>query len=188
MKLVVGLGNIGKEYEATKHNAGFMAVDLFAEKNDCGNFSLNSKLKSEILKTKFGDEEIILIKPTTFMNLSGEAVRLVQEYYGIKAEDVIVIYDDLDIDLGKIRIGIFDSPAGHNGIKSIIENTKSKDFLRIRIGIKNETLKNIPSEDLVLRKFNDDEKEKINTSLNNSIEALEMCIKEKSIDAMNKFN
>jgi len=169
MKLIIGLGNPGKKYSDTKHNAGFMAIDLFAQKNNLGNFSENKKLKSEILKSG----ELIIAKPLTFMNLSGEAVSLIKEYYKIDIKDIIVIYDDLDIEIGKVKSGIFESSAGHNGIKSVIEKLNSTEFMRIRIGIKNESIQNIPSEDIVLQKFMGNEIEKINTALSETVKEIE---------------
>ncbi|MDD4290468.1 MAG: aminoacyl-tRNA hydrolase [Patescibacteria group bacterium] len=168
MKLIIGLGNPGKKYENTKHNAGFLAVDLFADVNNLENFSENKKLKSEILKTN----DYIIAKPLTFMNLSGGAVSLIKEYYKINIKDIIIVYDDLDIELGKIKSGIFESSAGHNGIKSIIEKLNSAEFTRIRIGIKNDEFSNIASEDIVLQKFNADEKEKINIALQETIKKI----------------
>lgn len=168
MKLIIGLGNPGKEYEKTKHNAGFMAIDLFVSENNLGNFSENKKLKSEILKS----EKLVIAKPLTFMNLSGGAVSLIKEYYKIEISDIIVVYDDLDIEMGKVKSGIFESSAGHNGIKSIIEKLNSNKFYRIRIGIKNEEIKNIPSEDIVLQKFIGDEIEKINLALSEAVKEI----------------
>ncbi len=173
MKLIIGLGNPGREYENTKHNAGFMAIDFFIDTSGLGSFSENKKLKSQILKTG----NTIFAKPTTFMNLSGEAVSLLKEYYKIETEDIVIIYDDLDIEMGKIKSGIFESSAGHNGIKSIIDILKSTDFYRIRIGIKNQTIQNIPSEDIVLQKFYDDEKEKINTAIEEAHKTLNQILK-----------
>jgi peptidyl-tRNA hydrolase, PTH1 family len=172
MKLIIGLGNPGKKYKETKHNAGFMAVDLFVSNNNLGNFSENKKLKSEILKSG----EVIIAKPMTFMNLSGEAVSLLKEYYKIDIKNIIVVYDDLDIKMGKIKSGVFESSAGHNGIKSIIEKLNSNEFTRIRIGIKNDEIKNIPSEDIVLQKFMDDEIEKINIALNETVKEIESLL------------
>ncbi len=172
MKLIMGLGNPGKKYSYTKHNAGFMAVNLFVSNNNLGDFKKNKKLKSQILKT--GD--LLIAKPNTFMNLSGEAVNSLKEYYKIDTKDIIVIYDDLDIEMGKIKSGIFESSAGHNGIKSIIEKLNSTEFHRIRIGIKNENIQNIPSEDIVLQKFQGDEIEKINIALQEAIKEIESLL------------
>jgi len=172
MKLIIGLGNPGKKFENTKHNAGFMAVDLFVSENNLGNFSENKKLKSEILK----NGELVIAKPLTFMNLSGDAISLIKEYYKIDIENIIVVYDDLDIEMGKIKSGVFESSAGHNGIKSIIEKLNSNKFYRVRIGIKNEEIKNIPSEDIVLQKFIGDEIEKINIALQEAIKEIQSLI------------
>ena len=172
MKLIMGLGNPGKKYSYTKHNAGFMAVNLFVSNNNLGDFKKNKKLKSQILKT--GD--LLIAKPNTFMNLSGEAVNSLKEYYKIDTKDIIVIYDDLDIEMGKIKSGIFESSAGHNGIKSIIEKLNSTEIHRSRIGIKNENIQNIPSEDIVLQKFQGDEIEKINIALQEAIKEIESLL------------
>ncbi|MDD3284096.1 MAG: aminoacyl-tRNA hydrolase [Patescibacteria group bacterium] len=183
MKLIIGLGNPGKQYENTKHNCGFLVVEKFATELETI-FTENKKLKSQI--AKIGD--IIIAKPTTWMNESGDAVSLLKEYYKIDTKDIVIINDDLDIEMGKIKIGIFESSAGHNGIKSITGNLKSTEFARIRVGIKNETIKNIPSEDIVLQKFFDDEKQKVNIAIDNSIEALKLCLENKMTEAMNKYN
>ncbi len=172
MKLIVGLGNPGTQYEKTKHNAGFMAIDFFVEKNNLGNFTENKKLKAYILKT--GDS--VIIKPLTFMNISGEAVNVVKQYYKIENKDIIVVYDDLDIELGKIKSGLFESSAGHNGIKSIIDILGSTEFFRIRIGIKNDNPLDLPSEDIVLQKFSDIEKEKLDSAINEVNKILEYTL------------
>lgn len=182
MKLIIGLGNPGKQYENTKHNCGFLVVEKFANELDAV-FAENKKLKSQI--AKIGD--IIIAKPTTWMNESGESVSLLKEYYKIDTKNITIIYDDLDIEMGKIRVGVFNSAAGHNGIKSIRMKIDDK-FIRIRVGIKNDTIKNIPSEDIVLQKFFYEEKEKINIAIDNSIEALKLCLEDKMTEAMNKYN
>ena len=121
MKLVVGLGNVGDKYCFTRHNVGFMVVDKWAIMNDV-TFKEDKKLKCFIAKYKSEMEDIMLIKPTTFMNLSGEAVIAVINYYKIDISDVIIVYDDLSLELGKIRFRPSGSDGGHNGIKSIIAN------------------------------------------------------------------
>ena len=121
MKLVVGLGNIGNKYTFTRHNAGFMLADSIALNNNL-TFRENSKLKSLITNFRYGNEDYIIIKPPTFMNLSGEAVRAVIDYYKIAVEDIIIVHDDLSLPLGKIRLRSNGSDGGHNGIKSIIQH------------------------------------------------------------------
>src|SRR5574344_3113443 len=119
MKLIVGLGNFEPKYFFTRHNAGFMAVDFFAQTQDC-EFRTEQKFKSDIAKIKFESEDVILVKPRTFMNLSGEAVVAVSNFYKISAEDILIVFDDITRDLGTLRFRGNGSDGGHNGIKSII--------------------------------------------------------------------
>jgi peptidyl-tRNA hydrolase, PTH1 family len=158
MKLIVGLGNLEDKYLFTRHNAGFMAVDFFVNKNN-QSFKQEKRLKSMI--TKFGD--IVVIKPLTYMNLSGEAVRAVMDFYKIDVKDILVIFDDISLDLGRVRFRATGSDGGHNGIKSIIQHTGTKDFDRLKIGIGPQP--NIPSEAFVLQNFTKDELDKLKETL-----------------------
>jgi peptidyl-tRNA hydrolase, PTH1 family len=156
--LIAGLGNPGKEYAKTRHNAGFMFVDYFFEKfSDEFGFSdwrLDKKLKSEISVGKDRDKKIILLKPETFMNLSGEAVSAAKKYYKVNLENLIVAHDDIDLSLGKYKISVDSSSAGHNGAQNIIDLIGTKNFTRIRIGVENRADKTkIPTEKYVLGKF-----------------------------------
>lgn len=165
MKLIIGLGNFEEKYLFTRHNVGFMAVDFFVNSNSTANntannasFKTEKKLKSLVAKYKFNNEDIIVIKPLTYMNLSGEALFAVMNFYKIEAKDILVIYDDISIDLGKVRFRNSGSDGGHNGIKSIIQHIGTKDFDRLKIGIGPQP--NIPSEAFVLQNF---KKEELNT-------------------------
>jgi len=150
MKLIVGLGNPGKEFNNTRHNIGFAALDYLREEFALPKFKLDKKLKAEISK----DKNIILAKPQTFMNNSGEAVAAIKKYYKIKLDDIIIIRDDVDIQIGKIKAKKDSSGAGHKGISSIIKHLKSKNFWQIKIGVANEMIrKKIPTEKFVLEKF-----------------------------------
>ncbi len=137
MKIVVGLGNPGREYEKTLHNLGFMAIDLVAEELRC-DFTKKSALKSLVAETFVSGEKVILVKPLTFMNLSGEAVRAVVDFYKIELNNVVVIYDDIDIDVGTVRFKPSGSGGTHNGMRNIILHLNATDFARIRIGSKKE--------------------------------------------------
>ena len=154
MKLIAGLGNIGNNYAFTRHNAGFMVVDKMALDNNA-TFKEVSKLRSLITNVRAGGEEYLLIKPTTYMNLSGEAIQLVMNYYKIPVSDLLVVYDDLSLELGKIRYRANGSDGGHNGIKNIIECLGTKEFTRLKIGISNN--KNYDTKDYVLGKFSKEE-------------------------------
>lgn len=161
MKLIVGLGNYGGEYKNTRHNAGFMALDFYAKKNS---LSIDKKkFKGLYAETKINDEKVLLLEPQTYMNLSGECVRDFMGYFHIDVKDLLVIYDDMDLDVGVIRLREKGSAGGHNGIKNIIENIKTSDFKRVRIGISKD--KNIDTINYVLGKFKDEEKEIIDKEI-----------------------
>lgn len=185
MKLIVGLGNIGDKYCFTRHNAGFMVVDRMAVANNLS-FKNDSKLKSLITKLRLFGEDILLIKPTTFMNLSGEAVRAVMDYYKIKIEDVLIIYDDISLELGKIRFRASGSDGGHNGIKSVIKHFGTKDFARLKIGIGPQP--NIPSENFVLQNFLPDQLTALKEVINRAVEAVEFYFDNGIEKSQNKFN
>ena len=181
MKLIAGLGYIGDKYCFTRHNAGFMVLDKWAL-DEGFSFKEDKKLKSFIAKK--GD--IIFVKPTTFMNLSGEAVRAVMDYYKIDVKDVLIIYDDISLDLGKIRFRANGSDGGHNGIKSIIQHIGTKNFDRLKIGIGPQP--NIPSENFVLANFPKDKLEDLKETLKRAVVAVEFYLSEGIEKAQNKFN
>ena len=154
MKLIAGLGNFEDKYLFTRHNAGFMLVDFFV--NACSEtFKEDKKLKSAIAKFKFKGEDLVVIKPLTYMNLSGEAVIAVANFYKIDIKDIFVIYDDISLDIGRVRFRNSGSDGGHNGIKSVIKCLGSKEFDRLKIGIGPQP--NIPSEAFVLQNFSQEE-------------------------------
>jgi PTH1 family peptidyl-tRNA hydrolase len=156
--LVVGLGNIGKEFDGSRHNVGFACVDELASKLEFDPWIVKKDLKCQITTKTVNGNRVILIKPTTMMNLSGEAVQAVSHFYKIPAENIAVIHDELDIPFGQIRTRVGGSDAGNNGIKSVIEHC-GKEFGRIRVGIKAET--KMDSADFVLAKFSKAEKEQL---------------------------
>ena len=161
MKLIVGLGNPGSEYTQTRHNIGFMVADELANHYQTS-FSADKKLKADIAKFEYRDESILIAKPQTFMNLSGDSVRLVMDYYKVALEDVWVVSDDLDLEFGTVRIRQGGSGGGHNGLKDIIQKA-GEDFVRFRVGIKNNLLDRVPAEDFVLQKFSKEEIEQLPT-------------------------
>ncbi len=146
MKLVVGLGNPGKEYFLTRHNVGFMVLDSFVD-----DFLLEKKFQALIRKEKIGSEDVIYVKPITFMNLSGEAVCKIAQYYHILPEDILVIQDDMDLELGSYKLKRNSSSGGHNGIKSIISSLKTDSFLRLKVGISHD--RTMETADYVLNPF-----------------------------------
>lgn len=159
--LVVGLGNPGKEYDGTRHNIGFECVDEFVDKSpDMEGWVAKKDLKCLMSTGRLGETRVIAIKPTTFMNLSGESVRAVSDFYKIHPNQTVVVHDELDIPFGQIRTRTGGSSAGHNGIKSIIQHI-GEDFGRIRVGIGPKTPEQIDSADFVLGKFSKDQQAEI---------------------------
>jgi PTH1 family peptidyl-tRNA hydrolase len=159
--LVAGLGNPGKEYEQTRHNAGFMCIDEFVAKTDEREDWIQKKdLKCLMSTGKVGDSRVIAVKPATFMNLSGEAVQAALNFYKVDPARVVVIHDELDIDFGQIRLRTGGSDAGHNGVKSVTQHI-GEDYGRIRIGVGPKQPAAIKSEDFVLQKFSAAQQEQL---------------------------
>ncbi len=156
--LLVGLGNPGKEYDGTRHNIGFAAIEAFAKSNDFPAWIDKKDLKCQLASLQMADTRVILIKPTTFMNLSGEAVQAVCSFYKVDVNKLTVIYDDLDVEFGQIRLRVGGSAAGHNGVKSIIQHL-GQDFGRIRVGIGPKDPVQMDSADFVLQRFGSDQQQ-----------------------------
>lgn len=183
MKLIAGLGNYEDKYLFTRHNAGFMAVDFFAHQHN-QEFKTEQKFKSKVAKFKFNGEDVILIKPLTYMNLSGEAVIAVMNFYKIDVKDVLIIFDDISLDLGQVRFRASGSDGGHNGIKSIIKMLGTKTFDRLKVGIGPQP--NIPSENFVLQNFTKEELETLKTVLKKPL--IEDYLKEGLEKSQNVYN
>jgi PTH1 family peptidyl-tRNA hydrolase len=187
MKLIVGLGNVGAKYEKTRHNAGFRAVRAFHTLHAAEFGGWTKKFNAEISEGRIGDEKVALLLPLTYMNLSGDAVGVAAGFWHVEAKDIIVVYDELDVPLGNIRIRATGSAGGHNGIKSIIERLGTPDVPRIRIGIGTERAKLMPSEDFVLGKFMPEEEEVLGGVLEKTVQALDEALRAGLDSAANKF-
>ena len=185
-KLIVGLGNPGKKYEFTRHNAGFMAVDHMIE--ETGAIRKGNKLGGDLFFSEIGGEKIIFLKPTTFMNLSGDAVAKVMNYYKIPISDLLVISDDISLPVGKIRIRRGGSHGGHNGLRDISEKLSTNDYARIKIGVGGKTHPDMDLADWVLSRFKSDEIKSLNDEFSSVMKAAELIINGKTDEAMNKFN
>lgn len=176
MKLIVGLGNPGKKYEKTRHNAGFIALDRLHQalkQYNISEWELSKKFNSQVCDCTINGEKIILAKPMTFMNSSGQAVQLITQYYKILPENIIIIHDDKDIKLGELKIQKDRGHAGHNGIRSIIDHIGSQNFTRIRIGIASENEKKmLDVPNFVLGKFGIFEKGKLENSIKKTLEEI----------------
>ena len=185
MFLVVGLGNPGSQYEFTKHNVGFLTVDYLADKL---NIKINKlKFKGLFAKEKIENEDVVLLKPQTYMNLSGESVRDFANFFKISPENIIVVVDDVDLPMGKIRIRKKGSAGTHNGMKSIIYQLQSDDFIRIKVGIEREDRKD-DLADYVLKGFSKDEVPVMEESMERAAKAVLEILKKGPDVAMNKFN
>ena len=182
MKLVVGLGNPGEKYASVRHNLGFDVVDEFRRKGDWGNWGYEGKFKSEIVKK----DETVLARPQTYMNNSGLAVRQLVDYYKISVEDVIVIHDELDLPLGKIKVRLGGAAAGHHGVESIIEVLKNDKFIRVRLGIGN--LKIHSPEKFVLEPFLSNEKSQVKHMTRQALKAIDELLEKGLEYTQNQFN
>lgn len=154
--LIVGLGNIGNEYDGTRHNIGFACIDAFAKANEFEPWIEKKDLRCQMTTARLGDTQVIAIKPTTYMNLSGEAVQAVAHFYKIPNQRIVVVYDEIDIDFGQIRTRVGGGSAGHNGVKSLIQHL-GEDFGRVRVGIGPKVPEQIDSADFVLAKFSSEQ-------------------------------
>lgn len=184
MIVIAGLGNPGKKYENTRHNMGFLTIDRIAEKND---IKVN-KIKHRAL---VGDgfisgHKVLLVKPQTYMNLSGESLREVMNYYNVDIEDLIVIYDDFDIETGSLRIRKKGSAGSHNGMKSVIYQLRDDGFPRVRVGIGKSG--SLDWKDFVLGKVGGAESDAVSQAISNAADAVECMISEGIDIAMNKYN
>jgi PTH1 family peptidyl-tRNA hydrolase len=186
VKLIVGLGNPGMAYQFTPHNLGFLTIDRIA--NDRGVEVRNRQCHALTVRTEIGEEQVLLAKPETFMNLSGMAVRELAARHEIRPEiDLIVIYDELDLPLGTIRIRQRGSSAGHNGMKSIIAALGTQEFLRIRLGVSPER-KIADGVKFVLTPFRKSQLKRVDEVLDIAAEAVSVILKEGPAAAMNRFN
>lgn len=183
--LIVGLGNIGKQYEHTRHNVGFDVVDKLAE--SWGQNIEKEGFKGTYLKLKYFDKDVIILKPSTFMNLSGDSIKACMDFYKIPKENLIVIHDDMDIPIGHLKLKEKGSSGGHNGIKSIIANLGgNEEFKRIRVGIGHPENHNVI--DFVLTKFSKEERDTVDEAIKNAVDAIKMALKESFNKAMTIYN
>lgn len=186
MKLIVGLGNIGEKYDMTRHNVGFIVLDEYAHVKRF-EFKYEKNLEANIAVVRINGEKTIFAKPTTFVNLSGNAVKKIMNYYKLNVEDVLVIYDDIDLDVGRLRIRETNGHGGHNGIRDIINHLNTKDFKRIRVGIGLD--KSMPLDHYVLGKFSKQDITNLQPVVIDSMNAIDEFIDDVYFkDIMTKYN
>jgi PTH1 family peptidyl-tRNA hydrolase len=184
MKLIVGLGNPGSQYERTRHNAGFMAVDLFAQKHGALNFRVaHESFMADVL---LGSEKVLLLKPQTYMNLSGRAVASAMGCFMLEVKDLLVVVDDVALPAGVIRLRATGSAGGHNGLRDMERALGGMNYHRLRIGVDAPGI--VPQKDYVLQAFSGEQKPKLEIALKAAVEAMEVWVREGIVGAMNKFN
>lgn len=184
MKIIAGLGNPGREYEKTKHNVGFMTVDLLAER--LGISVTRLKFKALIGDGRIGTEKVIIVKPQTYMNLSGDSIREIMNFYKLDPEDLIVIYDDIDIPVGTLRIRQKGSAGTHNGMRSVVSQLGSEAFPRVRVGIGSENRGDLVN--YVISGFKGSDKDNVRQAIEKAADAVECMVREGVSMAMNKYN
>ena len=182
MKLIVGLGNKGNEYNNTRHNVGFMVLDNYINKN---NLTLKSKLDGLYAETIINGEKVIFLKPQNYINLSGDVINKYIKYFKIDIKDILVIHDDMDLEIGTFKIRYKGGSAGHNGLKNIEANLKTNEYKRIKIGISKN---NIDKVDYVLGKFSSTELSKLNKVIDITYNIIEDFVSLSFENLMNKYN
>lgn len=188
MILIAGLGNPGKRYKNTRHNIGFRVLDKFQKENNFSNFKLLKKFNSLVSAGNFFNKEILLTKPQTFMNNSGSVIKALTKFYKITSPGLVVIHDDIDLPLGKMKIIKNRGSAGHKGVESIIKELGTKNFIRFRIGIQPPKGKPENPEKFVLQKFLKEEEKNIKKIIKTGCDALKTALTEGTEEAMTKFN
>ncbi|WP_039043143.1 aminoacyl-tRNA hydrolase [Sporosarcina sp. ZBG7A] len=185
MKMIIGLGNPGKQYASTRHNVGFQAIDLLAEQLNAP--AMQTKFNGMITTVHVGSEKVMLVKPLTYMNLSGECVRPLMDYYEIDDDEIVVIYDDLDLAPGKLRLRAKGGAGGHNGMKSLIAHIGTNEFNRIRVGVGRPDGP-ISVADYVLSAFSKDEQPLIQEAVVRSASACRAWLDRPFLEIMNEYN
>ena len=180
MTIIIGLGNPGKKFENTRHNVGFMAIDKFAKENNFSDFKLEKKFDALVSE----NENVLLVKPETFMNESGVAARKILSKKN--TEDIVIIHDDIDLPVGKIKIVKDRGSAGHKGVESIIQNIGNNNLIRIRIGIAGQ--KDVSAKSVVLKKFSPEEQKIVDDAIQKASNALNLFLKEGLDKTMNEYN
>jgi PTH1 family peptidyl-tRNA hydrolase len=193
MKLIFGLGNPGSQYERTRHNVGFMALDRFAQRHGAGNYRVAHE--SFLADVLLGGEKLLLLKPQTYMNLAGRAVASAMQFYKLSIDELLVVVDDVALPVGTIRLRASGSAGGHNGLRDIEAALASfaaavgksgQDYCRLRLGIDPPGI--IPQKDYVLGVFTTEQKPRLETAMSNAVEAMGIWAQEGIVVAMNKFN
>jgi len=191
MKIIIGLGNPGKEYAKTRHNVGYGVIEAIHSKLGFDEFKEKSKFNALVSEGEYRDEKVILVKPLTFMNLSGKTATTITKFYKVLYHDMWIVYDDLDFELGQFKIREHGSAGSHNGMDSIISSIGSENFPRIRIGIDSRTdiqRAKGKGKDYVLGKFTQNEEKIILKTIDTAANAIIYALENGIVEAMNKYN
>jgi PTH1 family peptidyl-tRNA hydrolase len=188
MKLIVGLGNPGEKYERTRHNAGHRAVRTFHALHAENFDGWKEKFNGLVSEGRFGGEKVALLLPQTYMNESGRAVREAADFWKIAPQDILVVSDDIDLPLGKLRVRAGGSTGGHKGLASVFEMMSTEDIPRLRIGVGNETLEKTSADKFVLEKFGAEEEGPLTEALARAAEALGAMLTDDAESVMGRFN
>lgn len=189
MKLIVGLGNPGPKYQLTRHNVGFLFIDLYARMRAPATPNFKSEFKAETFRIKVGDEQVILCKPQTYMNLSGESVQPLMKFYGIEPKDLLVAHDEVDIPFATMKFQPKRGPGGHNGIKNIHQMLGTDDYSRLRLGVgKPPAAWNMQTVDWVLANFSNDEQDMLPEFLTAAVEGADIWVNKGLQAAASKSN
>ena len=183
MKAIVGLGNPGNQYAGTRHNIGFMVIDRLAQQY--GAPTPKSRFKSLVTEISIGSEKVILLKPQTYMNLSGDAVRLMGTWYKLYADEILIVLDELDLPFGTLRVRERGSAGGHNGLTSVIQQLGTNEFPRLRVGIGRGRSSATAQ---VLSKFSNQEQQELPIVIDNAVDACQIWVQEGAVPAMNRVN
>ncbi len=186
-RLIVGLGNPGDAYETTRHNIGFRVLDAFAAKRGATDWSKNRNLKGDLCQVVVGDSKLVLLKPRTYMNESGVSIQKTCSYYKIPPEEFIVVYDEINLNVGEVKVSASGGPGGHNGLSDIISRIKPT-FARLRIGIGQKPHKEMDLSDYVLGKFSEEDDAVIGASMERYLDSLDRLLREGAEKAMNHIN
>lgn len=186
--LVVGLGNPGREYDGTRHNVGFALVEKLAKDWRAGDWELKKKFNARVTEVRLGEKKVVLCEPQTFMNLSGEAVQAVGDYYKLPAKQILILVDDADLPLGTIRLRPDGSSGGHHGLESIEQHLGTRAYARLKLGIGRRAEDGRQISGFVLGRFAGDEKKIVEAVLQRASQQVECWLNAGVQDAMNKFN
>lgn len=187
-KVIVGLGNPGKAYVRSRHNLGFMALDALAQGHDSANWTTETKFEADVTSFHLDGEKILLVKPQTFMNDSGRSVQKILAYHKLSADDLIVVYDDIDLAFGKMRIALDGGAGGHNGVQSIISSLGTNSFTRLKLGVRTAKRDRVAADRFVLESFGLLERPRIKKWLGSITQAISCLISEEAQTCMNRFH